>query len=388
MKNLVLSSMFPLILVPAGALGAQSMLTTPAGYLGTEGMGYKGAPNQNGYCWALGRDSAGRYQSVDGELRGKKMSITEVGYRIDHAFNYTCWERTWKKVQLSLAECDYDRVSVTFAANATSTPQQVFAGAVSWPTLKGTGKPRPWLPSLAFRFSSPYMFAGTSDLLLDYQFSGGDLTMSTNRPQTWSLAYYLDAVYYVERAEGSSTTYATGTSRCGDPSAYGRGSYAASAVISSQTHADTVLVPAMRGKVNLVCSARYLAADSKVVLGVGLAGEVPGLDIGAGCNRLYLDVTLPFNAFVLCSDSRGSAYNPIVFPWSSDWNQRTVWSQAAWLHSGNGICSLSTAQSHRIAPKPAPTPRKLSISSSISNTKAMSLDTRWEVNPITLYKYY
>ena len=381
--------LFPAVVMfcQAASLGSQNLMTTPKGYVGKEGMGYGNHPNQNGYAYVFGIFNSARYQQVDGELRGRKMSISAVGYRIDHAFTRACWDRTWG-VRLLVSECDYDKISQTLATNPTSTPQQVFLAKVSWPTLGGSGVPRPWIPALAFRFSSPYAFAGTSDLLLDYSFGAGDLTHSTNRPKRWMSGYYLDAVYYVEQIQGTSTTHVSSKTPCGDLLAYGQGSYAASSTLWSTTYADTHRTHALRGKVEIRFVGNYLAPNKPAIIGIGFAGNLQGIDIGAACNRLYLDVMEPFNAFIMTTDQNGhTPSTPITIPWSTEWNQRTLWVQGAWDQSGTGICGLTTAQSHRIAAKPDASPRKVMIYKGSFGPVTSVIDSRPEANPITLYTY-
>ena len=107
--------MAALILALGAPALAQGTVTSPKGYLTTEG---------DRFSYWLGRYAEGRYQVADGELRNQAMAITRIDFRLDNrGYASTIGTgRTWSRVTVDMAETDVELLSQNWALNATSTP--------------------------------------------------------------------------------------------------------------------------------------------------------------------------------------------------------------------------------------------------------------------------
>ncbi len=106
---------------------------------------------------------------------------------------------------------------------------------------------------------------------------------------------------------------------------------------------------AYRDKLRLQWYSYYTAPGKPVFQAVGLgAGNTAGLDIGARCNRLYLDATKPFLLLSKTAQNTAQAYSgptEIITPWENRFAGIALHVQAAWADSRSGLFSLTRARS-------------------------------------------
>ena len=158
-------------LVLSSALAAQAQFTAPPGFETVEG---------NYYGHGLGSYATGRYQAVEGSLKGKGARIMKrVEYRVDLATNYTPAEgfaRSWTSVTLDISDTDITKLTSTFSSNIIGPPTRVFSGQVSWTAVSGRQRTNPWgQAGLSFPFTQLRTYNAQNDLMLDYRFQGGTL---------------------------------------------------------------------------------------------------------------------------------------------------------------------------------------------------------------------
>ena len=147
----------------------------------------------------LGIWPKGRLHQGDGELM-KRMAISRMDYRLDPAADYRFTpSRKWTSVVLRLAETTLP-LNTRFSSNYLTTPQTVFAGAMSWttpagayPTPPANTQTIPWgSHGLAFPFTSVFMYSGTKPMLREYVFRGG--TLSNTATWTTNSTFFLDGI--------------------------------------------------------------------------------------------------------------------------------------------------------------------------------------------------
>ena len=120
---------------------ASSAFTTPPGYLTTEGTNI--GTTSSGYSYYFGRYANGHYQVADGEIKAMGVKIlNSVGFRLDYRSHSTgtAQARKWSNVTLSLAACDFTKMTRTYSTNAIGTVTTVYSAGTSWPAQ--TGNPR------------------------------------------------------------------------------------------------------------------------------------------------------------------------------------------------------------------------------------------------------
>ena len=180
--------------------GAQSYVTSPAGFDYTEG---------SGSAYTFGSYSTGRYMFCDGEHRGTPMSLKGTAVRADNWIytNSYGMGRTWQDVQLRVSETDYDSFERTFKNNPLTTPQLVFSAKLTWPTRSGKPPTFPAAFDYSFPFSAPWAYTGNKSICMDYQFTGG--TMANNAAWTGSKTYqyYFDAIKQVDKIGVNGTKF-------------------------------------------------------------------------------------------------------------------------------------------------------------------------------------
>lgn len=332
-----------LCLLPTG-LAAQQQLVSPAGAAKQEGADA---------AYIFGRYAEARYQFFEGDLRGSARTLLAASYRLDYRDHdaRTATGRSWSQVSLRLADCDYDKVSAQWDNNATSTPALVFSGSVSWPTQVGQPliKPAIWgslSRELEIPFSQPYSFGGTADLLLDYEMSGGVMKNGATWTFTSPFYYYLDGEQGGPGPrDGLVETYPV-TGNCADstrPQTPG-----ARSEISARVYADNDPDPSKAGRLELLHSSLDTAPNSPVIQAVGLRGWPAGVDIGAACNRLYVDLTTVWFGVYAITDATGSSgrspgSGSYSAPFVAQMGGEQVWTQAAWTDSRTGAFSLGRA---------------------------------------------
>ena len=91
-------------------------------------------------------------------------------------------------------------------------------------------------------------------------------------------------------------------------------------------------------------SARLTAPNSSVIHAVGLASNAAGVNIGARCNKLYVDLTKPHVLVPIATLSNGySGSMGWLVPWQKSMANREVYVQAAWADSQTKALGLSSA---------------------------------------------
>jgi len=188
-----------LVLGICSPLAAQSV-TSPPGY------DWKDAPHTSQH---FGAYPDARFQFLDGSLTTPAMTLRQIHLRLDSVRNVTNSARSWEKVILLAAPCDYRRHTKILDQNASGPRQLVFLGKVTWPRV--TTQPLPTAPipqwggsSSSYRFPlrSPYLKPKNQDLLLDFHFGGGSLEFSGG----WKgqLSYAFDGIDELDRLRGAT----------------------------------------------------------------------------------------------------------------------------------------------------------------------------------------
>lgn len=350
-----------------------------------------------------------RYQTIDGENRGKVAVLKEVALRLDHRnhASYTAMGRTWTGVNIDVADGDAATFSSDFSTNRTSTPTRVFSGSVTWPSATGlpATRPTPWGGTngeYRFPFSKSWLYLGQSDIVTDWQFSGGTLANSSVWSSTRSASYYMDSF-----GSGTSSTSATGenvpttrlnnnsagvTGRCND-SAWGTtttGAYLYGYAYSYGSYYSNI---DWRDKLVVRSYSYYTAPNAPVMHAWGFQTNKAGLDIGTGCNRLHISGPMLVHTHMVppksVNRSGYSGYKYFVTPWSANMANFKLTMQAAWVDSKSGMMNLSQARELTLpaaAPQSAVAARSAIYQRSGSATVSGPYGT-YSYNPALRYAY-
>ena len=343
-------------------LFAQGAITSPKGGLTIEGLHY---------AYYLGRYADGRYQFADGENKGKAHTITEVGYRLDNRSptTSTAMGRSWSSVTLHVSDMtNFETMDRTWSKNISGTQTLVFSGKADWDSQTGTPliKPDIWgglKGKLRFPFSTPWVYTGKNDMLLDYNFQGGVLANASAWSGSSSRYYYMDG-------ESISTYSKSGVTErlpavrgtCNDSGI----TYTSPAYLNAYgtTYGANSSTITQRNKLYFYHYSYYTAPHAPVIHALGLGGHANGINIGAGCNKLYVDfskpvVMIPFTT-IKGSTSSASGTMGYLMPWNNALARKELWLQGAWADSQTGQLSLTEA-SHVTLPDglpPAELPRR------------------------------
>ncbi|MHC4812480.1 MAG: hypothetical protein ACYTFN_05245, partial [Planctomycetota bacterium] len=324
----------------------------------------------------LGADSAGRQHHAEGDLRGTPVQITEVGYRLDYRSQSAANGRQWSRVTLKAAETDMFNLSRTFSKNYKTAPTEVFKGPVNWmiPSGNPPTKPAPWDVKLAFPFKTPWKYSGTWDLLLEYTFSGGKLG---NGAKFYGKGFYLDAVS--KQLHAGSPTYTLGSKSCRDSA------MTSTAYMGTTTDTWAAVAPPPHGNnVRFQIYSYRTAPNAPVLTVVGLGGNTAGVNIGAVCNKLYMDLGKPWVPIFRKTKPDGNSGTLVLYtPYQPALNGLVIWAQTAWDDSKTRYFSLTNASRIAIAKQPV-VPLKLAIYAS-SETAATGAGPHNHAghNPIT-----
>ena len=112
---------------------------------------------------------------------------------------------------LHIAECDISKATIIFNRHPTTPPARVFSGVIAWPSLRGLPgtSPAPWggiNGRLVFPFQQPWVYSGTTDMMLDYDFDGGLLANNGFWPTHYRREYVLDGFGIVSNTSHGSET--------------------------------------------------------------------------------------------------------------------------------------------------------------------------------------
>lgn len=318
------------ILLAASTVSAQTYSYSPAGSEAFEGAGLH---------FALGSSSDGRCMLMDGELRGRARTLTEVAFRPHWTFaRYSARyapnlmaARSWTNVTLRISSCDMANISSRFDANPTSTPTMVFSGPLRWPGAGSLTGSHPLPFSLRFPFQTPWTDTGTEDVCLDFDFSGGKLGAPGS---VASSPYFLSSFAKLKFQTTRNTPLPLrGTTSCSD-----------SASPSVQAHVQTQAIaegplspnPARRDTIQILTRPQGMVGP--VVLGFGQQGSHLGTAIpGISCANLYLDL----NASVFVGIDARSSFTSGLLPYAPNLRGSELWTQAAWLDSASSQLKLS-----------------------------------------------
>lgn len=336
--------------------------------------------------------SNARHQHAEGELRGKKLSLTEVAWRMDHRNHTagTAMGRKWTNVTLNLADTDWMKMGRTFSNNQYTTPVEVFNAALAVSSVLGTPFNKPDLFKHTIPFKNPYSYTGSNDLLLDWVFLGGTMDNNAAWSGTKSYSYYLDGnnptVTYT-----SPRTYYPAT----EPSPRCRDS-AISSNVSAHTYA-TLRVHGIthtnlqyRDQVQFELYSKYTAPNGRIITAIAFAGIPSGVNIGARCNLLYTALQGPWIALGRTANSSGNSSTFTTFtPWDPAMANIPIWVQTTWSDSKLNVFSLTRAM-HVVMPPDKPHPRRIVV---VYNYKPASATgsgpylNRYGWAPITRYTY-
>ena len=346
MKQLIIATT---VLALCAPLFAQGSITTPPGGLKTEGAS-RGS--------SFGRYANARHQNIDNVHKGKAYTITEVAFRLDNwnHSRFTAMGRTWSNVKLNVAETDFSKATNSWAANVgTATPSTVYNTKADWPTQTGFPiiKPDVWgglAAKLRFPFSKPWVYTGKNAMLLDYTFSGGSMANNaawgtTTTGSSPSFSYYLDSEYQSTYSKSSSITRLPATRiNCND-SAMTRttGAYLYAYGTTYGPESSTITY---RNKLVFQHYSYYTAPKATVIHALGLAGTTAGVNVGAKCNKLYVDLSkpnilMPFRTLNNTSGQSGTM--GWLLPWNSAFANATVYMQGAWSDSQSKQLALTQA---------------------------------------------
>ncbi len=355
-----------------GVAPAQGSVTIPkdATYEGTS------------YSSNLGGYAEGRFQYVYGALKGKKHTLKDVFYRVDYRDHNRglSSSRSWSKVTLAVSETtNYKLLSPTFSVNVTGSASVVFNAKASWPTQSGLPITYPGLwgglgGKLRFAFNSPFKYTGTNDLMLDYTFQGGQL----GNGGSWG-GQFPALRHYVLDGEAVSGSLVNGLARsipqtgaiCTD--SYWSGSATTPALAEGRSWVSGATGSTVWVQYRTIVTA----PDAPVIHAVGLGGSIPGIDLGAKCNRLHVDLRKPWvAAFLKTGPPRSAAATPWTRhtgTWAASMSRLTLYIQGAWTDSKSGAFALTRALEMVLpgGPPPSQLPRQKTLyARSASATRA------------------
>ncbi len=333
------------LLLPSVLVAQTRQLTAPPGYLNKTGEWFGNS---------LG-PANGRYQVGDGTAAGTKLTITRVDYRAQTYQPYSQYNgigRLWTRVTLKMAETNVDRMTTTWSSNAIGATTEVFGAGIKWPTLQGTIKPAWGLVS--FPFNKPWVYGGLNDLLFDFDFRGGRLLNGqpiNRRP------YYLDGVFTWGKTYRfvvpTIVPYKFKLPLCNDTS-HGIAPNALAQIMMT-IYAPSYFDRNKAGKADVQMTSIYTAPGAPVIGALTLGGNTKGIDLGARCNKLHVDLN-KFVAFfpTRAGTGRGAATNFIPvgpYPYAASLAGLELWFQAAWADSKTGQFSLTLAGVSKLPPK-------------------------------------
>jgi hypothetical protein len=278
--------------------------------------------------------------------------LQEIAWRLDNRSHtsFTAMGRTWSSVKLTMSEMtNYKAISATFAANIGTNATTVFDTKWDWPTQSG----RPLLTpdvwgglqgKIRFPFNKPWVYSGKNATLADYTFDKGTLANGVAWSSIRAAYFYLDGEYIntfqtagtIERipavppiCNDSAITFAAGAYTYGYAYAYGK----SGATIT------------LRNKLVFSHYSYYTAPGAPVIQALGLGGNRTGVNIGAGCNPLYVDLSKPavLMTFQTLPPYGYSGLMGWAVPWQSALAGRELWLQGAWQDSTTKAFSLTSA---------------------------------------------
>lgn len=325
-------------LLSASLLRAQGPAVSPPGYLGQES-----STGPAPYSMLLGGYPDQRFQLADGNLRGSPLVLTQADLRWDTQPGFASVGRSWGNVTLHVGETDLSVFAERFGNNRLGNVTTVFDTAVTWPDPDPLAlQPAPWgTPGLTFPFTTPVVFSGQQDLLLEYEFRGGQLKGGAAWSPGSLRSYYLDGISASHHALSASTYF--GSTACRDTNQQNGGVQR----LYLLSHANTS--PTSPGQFSHYQESYHTARLSPVLQGIGVSGDSAGLPAGT-CNRLHVDLVA-----TLTQVADGDGYTRMSLgtaPYDNALVGRYIWAQSAWTDSATSFLRLTNAARATIQPQP------------------------------------
>ena len=335
MNKTLLASITLALCTPASA---QGYITTPKGRLTIEG-GF--------YAQLFGSWDNARVQQVDGTHVGARgHTITKIAFRLDNRHYYensSAMGRTWSNIRLDVSETDFGRLSNTFSQNVIGKQTRVFDSKWTWQSQSGAPLLRPavWGGAggmLTFPFRTPWVYSGSKAMLMDYRFSGGVLANGGR----WATRYFiLDGVPTRGYAVASTVLLSPTLNRCADT---GLGIPEATAFMTASASVlGNIATETLHNKLQFRHLSMWTAPRALVVHAIGLDGNRTGVDVGARCQRLYVDFSKPVVLLNMWTGAGGEIVRYWSVPWQPVLADLALYVQAAWVDSRNGAFSLTGA---------------------------------------------
>jgi len=314
---------------------AQGSMFTPATGTATEGDSAS-----IGFGWS--RDHV--YRLIDDSHTGKSVSIKRVSFRLDGA-TQKAFARGWSQMTIHVAHASWSSLQLYKSSDfkLTDTKVKVFDQKWSFPALNGKPplSPASWggvQNSLSFSFSQPWIYNGKDAIFIEFTFKGGTSPAAIKWDPTWvppkEFIYYLDTQ---NAAAWGGTT---------KPIAYYPGGKVAKPCYDSDFPKSPVVLNLRvddQPTLGINVLTQFTSKSSPVLHLIGVQGNPKGLNIGAGCNYLYMDVTVPMAILVQPAPNNGFglATTSLKTPRQS-W-MKEIWVQGAWIETKSKKLMLTKA---------------------------------------------
>ena len=319
-------------------------MTTPPG-------GLKGEGAQYAYLMGLWADMHIQ-QADDMHSGGKAVAISEVAFRLDNRSHTstTASGRSWTNITVDVSEpTTYNSMSTTFVSNHGSSVTRVFDSKWTWPAQNGFPllKPDVWggvSGQLRFPFTKPWVYTAKGSILADYTFRGGTLANNATWSSLQSAYMFLDSESINTTATISSITRVPATPPLCNDSAitFSTGAYTYGYGYAYGNNSTTIT---LRGRLVFQHYSYYTAPDAPVIQAVSAGGVPNGVNIGAGCNSLYVNFNQPhflmsFKTIAPYGYSGVMGYQP---KWRNEFASLDLWLQAGWNDSNTKEFKLTAA---------------------------------------------
>lgn len=300
-----------------------------------------------GYAYFFGNYSGGRVQHADGNLRGQVTIVTNISYGFDNRLYsaYTGAGRSWANVSLKLSECNIATMTNNLDANATKTPTQAFSGSATWPTITGTPSGTGWEIRFPCR---PFISNGNTDLLADYQFTGGTLVNNVAWATNQASLYYLDSFTIGNFASSQPNYIWNGAGVCVD-SGTTNPRLSAYTYMYAAHYGPTYPNASYKNKFRLYMYSYYTAPSAPVLHLLDFVGGAPGVSFpGLTCANFYVAGSPALLIFPKMA-GLGTAYSGFnyfgfpggLIPVIPAVIGEKLYSQAAWTDSVTGAMKAS-----------------------------------------------
>ncbi|MCA8956054.1 MAG: hypothetical protein KDC87_08265 [Planctomycetes bacterium] len=346
-----------LFLACTATLAAQTYRSSPDGFLSSEG---------ELKAYMFGEWANAREMFLDGTARNNVMVLKGVDLRADN-FNYgasTGTARTFSRITLDIAPCNFATPSTNFSSNPTSTPTRVFSASVTLPGRTGfpTSTPAPW--DINFAFTNTWIYNGATDICLDFEFQGGVLANAST--QWWPKpcayeTYYVDAPNTGNIGEGAFKQHGTG---CTDSAHTSPGTgWVTTKVYNS-------MAPKNQNMYEVYSSTSYTANNALVLHAFSFFPDTTGQVFpGVACEKVFMDLTKPIYLFPTTAGTGGTrAYiNYPLIPYQKIFEGTNVVVQGVWDDSVTNQTKFTYAESNILPKMPGTYSRAMLYSCDTAN---------------------